>query len=76
MIFTSPLSAQENLDGEAVPEGGGRKKSVLSGRPSVAVELKMDGQVTARAIAYSAVQVCVPFIDFLDLCHYSSFTLP
>ena len=76
MIFTSPLSAQGNFDGEAVPERGGRKRCVLQGCLSVAVELKMDGQVKACPIAYLAIQVCLPFIDFPNLCHYSSFTLP
>ena len=76
MIFTLPLSAQGNLNGEVIPACGGRQKSVISGRPPVSTELKMDGQVMARAIAYTAVQVWVLSVDFPDLHHYSSFTLP
>ena len=76
MIFTSPLSARGNLEGEVIPACGDRQNSVISGRPPVSTELKMDGQVTAREIAYTAVLVWVLSIDFPDLHHYSSFTLP
>ena len=60
MVFTSPSSARGNLDEEDTPEPqlGGRRRKTPSKRPSVAVQLRMNGQVTARAIAYSAVQVC------------------
>jgi len=60
MIFTSPSSAKGDLDAEAVPEPQGRRKKTPSKRPPVATQLKMDGQVTARAIAYAAVQVRCP----------------
>ena len=68
MIFTSPSSAKGNLDAEAIPEppNQGRHKKTPSKRPPVAAQLKMDGQVTARAIAYAAVQVHRP------LRHHSS----
>ena len=57
MIFTSPSSARGNLDAEPVPEPQGRRKKTPSKRPPVAAQLRMDGQVTVRAIAYAAVQV-------------------
>jgi len=60
MIFTSPSSAKGNLDAEPLPEPQGRRKKTPSKRPPVAIQLKMDGQVTARAIAYAAVQVRRP----------------
>jgi hypothetical protein len=56
MIFTSPSSARGNLDVE-VTEPQGRRRRIPSKRPPVATQLKMDGQVTPRAIAYTAVQV-------------------
>ena len=58
MIFTSPSSARGNLDAEEIPEPQGRQKKTPSKRPPVATQLKMSGQVTARAIAYAAMQVC------------------
>ena len=58
MIFTSPSSAQGNLDAERAPEPQGRRKKTPPKRPPVATQLRMDGQVTTRAIAYAAVQVC------------------
>jgi hypothetical protein len=58
MIFTSPSSARGNLDVEPAPEPRGKRKKMPSRRPPVATQLRMDGQVTARAIAYAAVQVC------------------
>jgi hypothetical protein len=57
MIFTSPPSARGNLDAEGVPEPQGKRRKTPSKRPPVATQLKMDGRVTARAIAYAAVQV-------------------
>ena len=60
MIFTLPSSAKGNLDTEPLPKPQGGRKKNPSKRPPVAVQLKMDGQVTARAIAYAAVQVCPP----------------
>ena len=57
MIFTSPSSARGNLDAEEDPVPIGKRKGSTAKRPSVAAELRMDGQVTARAIAYAAVQV-------------------
>ena len=42
--------------------------------PSVAAELRMDGQVTARAIAYAAVQVCCTTIRFSQFTQSLSFT--
>ena len=63
MIFTSPSSARGNLDEEETPEAQGRRRKSPSKRPSVATQLRMNGQVTARAIAYAAVQVC-PSISY------------
>ena len=57
MIFTSPSSSKGNLDTAVVPEPRGRHKKTPSKRPPVATQLKMDDQVTPRAIAYAAVQV-------------------
>ena len=78
MIFTSPSSAKGNLDAEAVPESQGRRKKIPSKRPPVATQLKMDGQVTPRAIAYAAVQVrCLlrchssPSIAYTSKLHFS-----
>ena len=79
MIFTSPSSAKGNLNAEAAPEPQGRRKKTPSKRPPVATQLKMDGQVTARAIAYAAVQVrhprrCRPFPSIahtLSKLHFS-----
>ena len=62
MIFTSPSSARGDLDVEASPEPQGKQRKIPSKRPPVATQLGMDGQVTARAIAYAAVQVCHPCI--------------
>ena len=64
MIFTAPTSAQGNLDEELlepVPEPQRKRKKTTSKRPLVVVKLKMDGQVTVRAITYAAVQVCRSF---------------
>jgi len=58
MIFTSPSSARGNLDAEPVPESRRKCRKGLSKRPPIATKLRMDGQVTACAIAYAAVQVC------------------
>lgn len=58
MIFTAPSSARGNLDAEPIPEPRGKRKTMPSKRPPVAIQLGMDGQVTTRAIAYAAVQVC------------------
>ena len=59
MVFTSPSSARGNLDAEEeVPSSRGKRAKIPSKRMPVATQLKMDGQVTARAIAYAAVQVC------------------
>jgi len=58
MIFTSPSSARGNLDAKDVPEPQAKQRKTPSKRPPVATQLKMDDQVTARAIAYAAVQVC------------------
>lgn len=60
MIFTSPSSARGNLDAEDIPEAQGtqgKRRKTPPSQPPVAAQLKMDGQVTARAIAYTAVQV-------------------
>lgn len=57
MIFTSPSSADGNLDaigGEQPQIRRGKKPSI---RPPVATQLNMGGKITARAIAYTAVQV-------------------
>ena len=53
----SPSSARGNLDAEETPETQSRRRKTPSKRPSVAAQLRMNGQVTARAIAYAAVQV-------------------
>ena len=58
MIFTSPSSARGNLDAEDVPEPQRKRRKAPSKRPPVARQLAMDDQVTPRAIAYAAVQVC------------------
>ena len=57
IIFTSPSSARGNLDAEPAPATREKLKMLPSKRPHVAAQLRMDGQVTARAIAYAAVQV-------------------
>ena len=57
MIFTAPSSARGNLDKETVPEPQGKHKKMPSKCPPIAVQAGMDGQVTAQAIAYAAVQV-------------------
>jgi hypothetical protein len=59
MIFTSPSSARGNLDEEETPETQGRRRKSPSKRPLVTAQLRMNGQVTAHAIAYAAVQVCL-----------------
>ena len=69
MIFMSPSSAQGNLDTEQVPGRWEKTKKVPSKCPPIAEQLRMDGQVTARSIAYAAVQVCH------SLCHPSQLTL-
>ena len=69
MIFTSPSSARGNLDAEEVLEPRGKQKTTLTKRPSVAMELKMNGQVTARAIAYAAVQVLLWLPSLFFLAH-------
>jgi len=76
MIFTSPSSARGNLDAEPVPEPRGKRKRMPSKCPSVATQLRMDSQVTARAIAYAAVQVCdslrcSPCLMFFSKLHFS-----
>lgn len=72
MIFTAPSSARGNLDAEEVPEPRRRpQKKMPSKRPPVADQLRMDGKVTPRAIAYAAVQVHHS-PSFLSLAH----TLP
>ena len=61
MIFTSPSSAKGNLDAPPVqtgPQPHGKRKKAPPKRPPVAVQLKMDSQVTPQSIAYAAVQVC------------------
>ena len=57
MIFTSPSSARGNLDAVQVPDTRAKAKKSPSKCPPVAEQLRMDGQVTARSIAYAAVQV-------------------
>lgn len=78
MIFTSPSSARGNLDAGVTtePEAQGRRRKVPSKRPPVATQLGMGGQVTARSIAYAAVQVHLPFIALPGLHYYPSFTSP
>ena len=76
MIFTSPSSARGNLDEEPVTETRRRRKKTPSKRPPVAVQLGMDGQVTARAIAYAAVQVryplhCSSWLTYLPKLHFA-----
>lgn len=58
MIFTAPSSAEGNLDAVPIPEPRLKRKKAPSKHPPVAEQLRMDGQVTARSIAYVAVQVC------------------
>ena len=64
MIFTSPSSAKGDIDMPLVIEalaspGSYRQRRKPSSKcPSVTVQLGMDGQVTARAIAYAAVVAC------------------
>ena len=77
MMFTSPSSAQGNLDAEPIaldPERPPKRKLTASKRPDVTTELGMGGQVTARAIAYTAVQVCLYINTLPSLHHYSSST--
>ena len=69
MFFTSPSSARGNLDEEEVPEPWGKQRKTTSKRPSNGTKLKMDGQVTARAIAYAAVQVFGSLRRSLGLAH-------
>lgn len=58
MIFTSPSSARGNLDAEETTvEPRVRKRRTPSKRPPVAEQLKMNGMVTPRAIAYVATQL-------------------
>ncbi|KAF9789312.1 hypothetical protein BJ322DRAFT_1208558 [Thelephora terrestris] len=69
MIFTSPSSARGNLDAEETSEAQGRRRKAPSKRPSVAAQLRMNGQVTARAIAYAAVQL---HFSLNDATHWMS----
>ncbi|KAF9780716.1 hypothetical protein BJ322DRAFT_1011640, partial [Thelephora terrestris] len=69
MIFTSPSSARGNLDAEGTPELQGRRRKAPSKRPPVAAQLRMNGQVTARAIAYTAVQL---HFSLNDATHWMS----
>ena len=57
MIFTAPSSAWGNLDEEPVPKPQAKHKKTPSKHPPITVQVGMDGQVTAWAIAYTAVQV-------------------
>ena len=73
MIFTSPSSARGDLDAEdiaPVPVPQGKRRRNPSKRPPVAAQLKMDGQVTARSIAYAAVQVRLPCVIIPGLRFY------
>ena len=73
MIFTSPSSAKGNIDateGPADPQPRGGRKKKTSKRPPVAAKLGMDGKVTARAIAYAAVQVRCFLCFFSGLIDY------
>ena len=65
MIFTSPSSSRGDLDEEAILDQNGKQRKMRSKRPSVAANLRMDGEVTVRAIAYAAVQVRLLFPPFL-----------
>ena len=81
MIFTSPSSAQWDSDVAATPtpvrpELRGKRRKAPAKRPPVGTELGMDGQVTARAIAYAAVQVRLNSITLPDLHRYPSSTSP
>ena len=60
MIFTSPSSARGDLDQGPIPAPRGKQGKQPPQRPPVSAQLRMDGQVTARAIAYTAVQVYHP----------------
>ena len=76
MVFTSPSSARGNLDAEETLEAQGRQRKAPSKRPSVAAQLRMNGQVTACAIAYAAVQVCLSiyypsWLTLLPKLHFS-----
>jgi hypothetical protein len=77
MIFTSPSSALGDLDEEVDPALQKKRKDSSSKRPPVATQIGMDGQVTARAIAYAAVQVWPSFAHLpTSLRHHPSFTSP
>ncbi|KAF9778115.1 hypothetical protein BJ322DRAFT_1214801 [Thelephora terrestris] len=74
MIFTAPSSARGNLDAERVPGPRDRQKKTPSKRPPVAEQLRMDGQVTARSIAYAAVQMHFALCDATHwMNHYNGF---
>ena len=68
MIFTLPSSAEGDLDAlpvvnaPAVSQPHKKRKKKPAKRPSVAIQLGMNGQVTVRAIAYAAVQVRCFFV--------------
>ena len=70
MIFTSPSSARGDLGTEALLKPQGRRNKTFSKRPPVAVKIGMDDKVTARAIAYTAVQVCRPVLLLLPYLHH------
>ncbi|KAF9781120.1 hypothetical protein BJ322DRAFT_1010928, partial [Thelephora terrestris] len=76
LIFTSPSSAEGSFD---VPDNCARRgKSTSAGPPKRAnnAELHgMDGSVTPRAIAYSAVQLHFNLTDAIHwMAHYNGFS--